>query len=143
MSESERLAEARRWLRFAQEDLAGADGLQRDPGAIPRHVCWLSQQATEKALKAALIYVGTDFPRQHDLDLLRNLLPSDWPVTREYRQLGALSGWAIEARYPSDLPEPSSADAAEALRQARGVVQSVLCEMERRGFVMGDPGPHS
>ena len=40
----------------------------------PRHACWLSQQAAEKALKAALVLERVEFPFTHDLDALRNLL---------------------------------------------------------------------
>lgn len=47
-------------------------------GMIPRHVCWLAQQATEKALKAILVFLQIDFPRRHDLDALRNLIPDGW-----------------------------------------------------------------
>ena len=44
---------------------------------VPRHVCWLAQQAAEKAIKAVLVFLQIDFPRSHDLDALRNLAPDD------------------------------------------------------------------
>ena len=46
--------EALRWLRFSEEDLDVALRLITGPPSAPRHACWLSQQAAEKALKAAL-----------------------------------------------------------------------------------------
>lgn len=46
---------------------------------VPRHVCWLAQQAAEKALKAALVLEDIAFPFTHDLDALRNRLPGSWP----------------------------------------------------------------
>ena len=49
------LVEARRWLRFAEEDLVAAEQTLADDGSVPRHACWLAQQAAEKAIKAALI----------------------------------------------------------------------------------------
>ncbi len=58
MSSSELLDEVRRWLRFAREDLEAAETLLNEEGYVPRHVCWLAQQAVEKALKGALTYRG-------------------------------------------------------------------------------------
>ena len=72
--------EAQRWLRFAAEDLEAARRLLAVRSSAPRHVCWHSQQASERALKAALVLEGVDFPFTHDLNALRNLLPDSWPV---------------------------------------------------------------
>ena len=68
------IQEALRWLRFSDEDLSIASQLICIPSP-PRHVCWLCQQAVEKALKAALILEQIDFSLTHELDSLRNLLP--------------------------------------------------------------------
>ena len=67
------------WLRFSEEDLQVASRLMTGASTAPRHACWLSQQAAEKALKAALVLEQIDFPFTHDLDALRNLLPASWP----------------------------------------------------------------
>jgi HEPN domain-containing protein len=50
MNEADRLAEASRWLRYAQEDLSTAESVVGR--GVPRQVCWLAQQSVEKALKA-------------------------------------------------------------------------------------------
>ena len=51
------ISEAKRWLRYAKEDLNVAKVLTNNPLlAVARHICWLSEQASEKALKAVLIY---------------------------------------------------------------------------------------
>ena len=68
MSEADRLEETRRWLRYAQEDLLAAEAMLAATRARPRHVCWLAQQAAEKAIKAVLVFLQIDFPRTHDLD---------------------------------------------------------------------------
>ncbi|MEW6400091.1 MAG: HEPN domain-containing protein [Bacillota bacterium] len=63
----EHLAEVRRWLTYAQEDLTAARRLAHDEDVAPRQACWLAQQAAEKALKAALCSAQVDFPRTHNL----------------------------------------------------------------------------
>lgn len=136
MRDREASAEARRWLRFAAEDLAAAQRLREQERFVPRHVCWLAQQAAEKALKAALILEGVDFPFRHDLDALRNLLPEGWSVKDEYPDLSELTEWAVEARYPGDWPEPTVGDADRALAQARGVLESVVQDCGNRGVLL-------
>jgi HEPN domain-containing protein len=133
MSSPELIAEARRWLRFAREDLAGAEGSLAHTTFVPRHVCWLAQQAAEKALKAALVFEAVDFPYRHDLDALRNLLPAGWAVKHEHPDLAELTEWAVEARYPGDWPEATVADAHCAASQARAVYESVFADFVRRG----------
>ena len=78
MSSPELLDEISRWVRFAREDLEGAEALLADADFIPRHACWLAQQAAEKALKAALVSETVSFPFRHDLDALRNLTRRSW-----------------------------------------------------------------
>src|SRR5690606_41165325 len=77
----------RRWLDYALSDLAAAKTLLANPDHYPRQVCYLAQQAAEKALKAALVREQVDFPFSHDLDRLRNLLPPSWRVKAAYPDL--------------------------------------------------------
>ena len=63
MSEHDSIVvEAMRWIRFSQEDLIAARVLLSSADSAPRHSCWLSQQAIEKALKGALVFEGVRFP---------------------------------------------------------------------------------
>jgi HEPN domain-containing protein len=62
MSSPDVAQEARRWFRFATEDLIGAQRQLADPETAPRLACVLAQQAAEKALKAALVFLQDDFP---------------------------------------------------------------------------------
>lgn len=133
MSGTEYILEARRWLRYATEDLAGARALAESGGAAPRQSCWLAQQAAEKALKGLLVYYRVDFPRTHDLDVLRNLLPADCRPKGEPADLAELTEWAVEARYPGDWPEATPADAARAIATAEIVVHAVREDLARLG----------
>ena len=125
--------EALRWLRFSEEDLSVASRLMTGIPTAPRHACWLSQQAAEKALKAALVLDEVEFPFTHDLDALRNLLPGSWSVRDTHPDLAELTEWAMETRYPGDWPEHTDADATRAVFQARSVHESVAAEFRRRG----------
>ena len=127
------VSEALRWLRFSEEDIEVALRLLTGLPSAPRHACWLSQQAAEKALKAALVLEGVEFPFSHDLDALRNLLPDSWPVRATHADLAELTEWAVETRYPGDWPEPTDADAARAESEARAVRDSIAAEFRRRG----------
>ena len=78
MQVPDRLTDTARWLRYAEEDLITAETLLRQPHVPPRQACWHAQQSAEKALKAVLISLEIDFPRTHDLNILRNLVPDSW-----------------------------------------------------------------
>ncbi len=96
---------------------------------MPPNVCRHAQPAAERALKAALVIEGIDFPFTHDLNALRNLLPDSWPVRAEHADLAWLTGWAVQAGYPGEWPEPFAADA-----EARAVRDAVAAEFQRRGL---------
>ena len=126
-------AEALRWLGFALGDLEAA---RSQPGrhVRPRIVAFQAQQAAEKALKAALILEGLEPRRTHDLDDLRNRLPDDWRVKRRMPDLGRLSDYAAESRYPDDLAPVTAIQSATAVRQAITVVRLVREDFDRHGI---------
>ena len=121
------VAEAQRWMRYAREELTLARALASDGDSPARLVCWHSQQAAEKALKAALIITGIGFPRTHNLVALRALLPLPLAQKMDIAELAELTQWGTESRYPGDWDEPSDGDAAEVLDVADGVVALVDC----------------
>jgi HEPN domain-containing protein len=129
-------AEARRWLDYAHSDLAAAQALLEQPDSFPRQVCFslLTQQAAEKALKAALVLAGADVPRSHDLDVPRNLLPEGWRTKAEHPDLAALSIWAVDARYPSDNPDAVQSDAQFAVAKAQAIWEAIRSELTGRGL---------
>lgn len=82
-----------------------------------------AQQATEKAIKAVLVAGDVDFPRTHDLERLVALLPPESRLRISELEFAALSGWSVAARYPGNLPDATSDDAAEAVTVAARVVE--------------------
>ncbi|MBA4370581.1 MAG: HEPN domain-containing protein [Coriobacteriaceae bacterium] len=125
MSASPDAAEAGRWLRFAEEELALARALVSDPEAPARLACWHAQQAAEKALKAALVVRGTEFPRTHNLLALRALLTLELAARMDLVALAELTQWAVESRYPGDWDEPAAEEARASLLTAETVVAAV------------------
>ncbi|NUM78675.1 HEPN domain-containing protein [candidate division KSB1 bacterium] len=134
MNEPERLALVHRWLRYAREDLLAAEAMLGQQSFWPRHACWLAQQAAEKALKAVLVYLQIDFPRRHDLDEQRNLIPEGWQVKADHPDLATLTEWAVESRYPGDWSDATEDEARVAVQQSRAVWNSVSADFTQRGI---------
>lgn len=137
MSVSEETKEATlEWLSFATQDLRAAESLMDETGSFTSQICFLSQQAAEKAIKAGLIFLQREFPFSHDLDKLRNLLPKDWDCYQKHTDLEVLSDWAVGARYPSVSARPSLGAAVDSLQQARNVIDSITKDLRNKGLVL-------
>ena len=134
MQTNDRLADTARWLRYAQEDLITAETLLEQPHVPPRQFCWFAQQSAEKSLKAALIFLCIDFPRTHDLDTLRDLVPERWQLKTAHPDLSNLTRWAVEARDPEDRQEVTQTNASEAVEQARAIWTSVSTALAKHGY---------
>ncbi len=121
MNNPERLNEVCRWMRFAREDLEAAEALLASEDFVPRHACWLAQQAAEKVLKAALV-------------------PEGWRVRTEHPDLAELTEWAVEARYPGDWADATVEAAQRAGVQARAVYDCIVADLHARGIRCGEMG---
>ena len=121
---------ALRWLATAEADLLEAR-LNLKHGGAPHIACYHAQQAAEKAIKAAYVRRGIAFERIHDLDRLRGRLPGEWTFKTQFPDLSSLTVWAVQGRYPGDWPEATAEEAAEALRSAEAIVESVRADIER------------
>ncbi|NUM48019.1 MAG: HEPN domain-containing protein [Anaerolineales bacterium] len=124
--------EAARWMEYARTDLKAGYTLLRDPDHFPRHVCYLAQQAAEKALKAILVFLDMDYPYTHDLDRIRETIPAGWQVKTVYPKLYALTIWAVETRYPAEMPDIVETDARQALEMAEGIYQLIETEIAEK-----------
>lgn len=136
MSEAENILEARRWFRYAVEDLQAASVLMNQSVPAYRHICWLAQQAAEKAIKTVLVYLQIDFYRTHDLDALRNLVPDDWTIKHKFPDLAVLTEWAVEARYPGNWGEANAADARSAYQQAGEIIATLKGDAAAHGIAL-------
>jgi HEPN domain-containing protein len=115
--------EARRWLRWAREDLTLAKHANADPEVVHRGACTWAHQAAEKALKALLVADDIDPPKVHDLVRLAEMMSP--AIRREITDLdlAGLTRWAIAGRYPGDIDEASAEDAKTAIAIATSVMQ--------------------
>jgi HEPN domain-containing protein len=115
---------ARRWLRWATEDLVLAEHTAADEELVARGACIWAHQASEKAIKALLIARDVDPPKLHDLDRLVAQLPEEDAIVFDGFDLPELTRWAIEGRYPAELDEATNADAERAIALARSVISA-------------------
>jgi HEPN domain-containing protein/predicted nucleotidyltransferase len=134
VTDEDRLAQTRLWLRQAWSDLAVADMVLANGEMDPDPACYHAQQAAEKALKAVLVFLQVQYAFTHDLDAIREDIPSGWDVRREFRNLKKLSEWAFKARYPGPWKPPTAVEAQAATRLARAIYEAVLSDLEAHGF---------
>ncbi len=120
------------WLAFAKENLllAGA-GMKTD--FAPHHtICYLCHGSAEKYLKAYLISRGWELEKIHDLrELLEYAVEYDSDFDEIFPETGVLNRYAVEGRYPGDLPFESigKAEAEEALAAAEKIAEFVLAKL--------------
>jgi len=106
------------WLRHARSDIRLAR-LALKEEILPEQICFHAQQAAEKALKAVLLHKKVDFPFTHDLEeLVEVSLNGGITVPDELHDLGNLTPYAVQARYPGFWGEITDADLDEAVTLA-------------------------
>ena len=111
------------WLTHAKSDLNLARLARNHKTVLPEQVCFHAQQACEKALKAVLLCKGLEFPLVHDIEVLLEVAKTGGlRLPREVREAGALSPYAVEARYPGYDEDITATDIAEAIRLAECAV---------------------
>jgi HEPN domain-containing protein len=105
-------------LEKASHDLIAAKATIATGEALDT-VCFHSQQAAEKCLKALLALKDVDYPWKHDLGELLPLVRRDYPEVIALEEgLVALSPYAVEARY-DDAFYPEIDEARTALETAQ------------------------
>jgi HEPN domain-containing protein len=88
-------------VRKAEADFRAAGKLERSNDRLHDQICFLSQQAAEKFLKALLEEIGLPVPRTHDLqDVSALLLPRYPSLSSLGRGLKLLTPFAVGTRYP-------------------------------------------
>ena len=135
IDEIDQMEEYKEWLKFAQTDYDCAEYLYKAP-LHPRPlnvICYHCQQAAEKAIKALIVYFGSQggMPKVHDLSFLLNQVKNmiqtqkGIEITHDFMVMAdGLSKYGIAPRYPNeiDVDEPQT---AKALRDSSSIMEWV------------------
>jgi len=116
----------RGWLEKARRDFLTAQAGLDSATPFTDIICFHAQQATEKHLKAYLLWHELDFPRTHaleDLVLLAAQKDADFLVLKD--EVTMVTPYSVEARYP-EFEEPLLEDARKIIDIARKVRDFVL-----------------
>lgn len=117
----------KKWLIKALEDITLVEHELRLPEeeVITSGVCFHAQQTVEKLLKSFLISQNVEFGRTHDLKLLLNLCRS---VDADFNNtdVGNLTSYAVQVRYPDDFYIPTIDEAKESAEIAKDVMAFVF-----------------
>ena len=118
------------WLDKATEDLAVARLVLAEGHTA--HACFLSQQYSEKALKACLLSKTNAYPRTHSLtDLLKRCEPFEADFARFQAECLRMDEFYIPTRYPDAIPgmlpsgAPSEMQAQNTITAAADILQFV------------------
>jgi HEPN domain-containing protein len=124
------------WIERAEEDfLLARSALQRKTPLL-YGATFHAQQCAEKYLKALLVLRRQSFPRTHDLVALHDLCTrAGFSVPLDPDQLGRLTAYAVQVRYPGEDPAPDEAHEAFGIAQgvrrwAKAVFRSASREQE-------------
>jgi len=111
------------WLNHAMSDLILARIGSDSAEVLPEQICFHTQQAAEKALKAVLLRKGIEFPLIHDLEELLEIARQGKIQLPEWAEnIATLTPYAVETRYPGHWEDFVEADVIEALELAKRIV---------------------
>ncbi len=96
-------AEAQRWLRQAENDLAFGELAVRE--GFFAQACFVAQQTAEKALKSLAYGAGERVVIGHSIvELADRLAPSVPEIAKLRERAGLLDQYYVATRYPNGLP---------------------------------------
>lgn len=113
------LGSSAEWLRRAKSNLALAR-VQKTKDICWEDLCFETQQAAEKAIKAVLIHNMIQFRFVHDIaELLTLLEQNNIQFSEGVRAAAELTDYSVEARYPGPFEAVSEEDSSERLRSLK------------------------
>ena len=116
----------RRWIIKAENDMKAIQNLLDSSDIITDAICFHSQQAAEKFLKAYLVYNGVDPEKTHKIErLIETCLKIDSSFI-DLKDTVLLTEYAVEFRYPDDFYIPDEDEARNAFRLATAVKNFVM-----------------
>ncbi len=115
------------WLQKVWSDLLLGQAALDLPVPQTAGACFHCQQAVEKSLKAFLVFQAVEFEWSHKIEYLINLCVEQDQSFEQIRNSAApLADYAVGFRYPANEPDPTLAQAREALAVAHKVYHFIL-----------------
>lgn len=116
----------KKWLIKAIEDfkIAQHEMQLSDDETVTSAVCFHSQQFVEKVLKAYLTLKGVDFGKTHNIELLLELC-AERDKDFKNLEIGNLTFYAVEVRYPEEFYIPSINEARECFHLAKKIKEFI------------------
>jgi len=104
------------WILKAGKDLTSAEHeFTFEDDAVTETICFHSQQAAEKYLKAYLVYLEISFTKTHEIgELITKCELKDNEIGALKEEADILTDYAITVRYPDDFYVPEIEEAQEA-----------------------------
>lgn len=129
----------RKWISIAEDDLSTARDLMTFTTPHVAKIAFNAQQASEKYLKAWLVFKEFDFPYTHKISTLLDLCKSaggqQW--AEGLKQAEELTHYAVLIRYPLEGEDITMDDAMRAVHIAekvRSTIRAVLQEGIRNEY---------
>ncbi|MEW5692887.1 MAG: HEPN domain-containing protein [Candidatus Hydrogenedentota bacterium] len=120
------------WLTHAKSDLKFAKlGMNQD--VLREQICFHAQQAVEKAVKSVLALFKVDFPFTHDIEELLDICEiAGILIPLELSDIGMLTPYAVESRYPGYWGEILENDVTEAIIFAEKTIKWAEDQIEKK-----------
>jgi len=117
--------EINEWLKKAEEDWRVVELLLTSGEELTLPCMFHLQQALEKLLKAVILEKGCRIDRTHDLSRLAQIACAH-DIVGLLDLCEALTLFAVNGRYPGDLPEVSRSQARHYFDIAKGIRETLL-----------------
>jgi HEPN domain-containing protein len=107
------------WVEKADSDLGTAKIIYLHLPKFKDTLAYHCQQASEKYLKALLIFFGLNVPKSHDIIYHLGLLEDKIDIGDNlFKKASILNDYSVEVRYPDSIIELTSDDCKEAIEIA-------------------------
>lgn len=120
------------WFMKADHDLMAIENELNSNNPVTDIICFHAQQASEKYLKAFLIFHQINFPYTHDIGKLINICMEKCPDFLSLKPAIMLTDYAVEVRYPDDFYIPNLDEAKDAYEVAKKVKTFVIEKLKSK-----------
>jgi len=119
------------WLAKAQQDLAAARIILKEKFESYDLVGFHAQQSVEKFMKAILVRHQVEFPKTHNISILKDLIAkADEKLGQQLVPMETLTAYGVEYRYPGVYDSLSEEQGKEALKLSEQTRDLVLQALE-------------